>query len=266
VTKESLNLVHRCEIGRAAYAVKRIHTDDVPIRQAEGEAVGSAIAELFGANVSPAKARLVQGPDGLEAEVVSRWVDGVDLDELAPGQLLSLKRQYAESRIFSMILGDYDRKMANFKFDPKTGQLITLDCGMAHVTVEGRVVLLETRDHWFNRAKGAPDKLPKELLMEQSLTYQSMKPAIDRAKKVLAQSEGELRERIKKAMLEVHGDEAKAELRTGMAMEAIRYRIENLEDVLKDINKERNGFPMDLDLAEQTVWLLVFPSALRRAA
>jgi hypothetical protein len=83
---------------------------------------------------------------------------------------------------------------------------------------------------------------------------------------VLAESGDELRARIKKAMMDVHGDEAKAEIRAQMAMEAIRYRIENLEDVLKDINKERNGFPMDLDLVEQTAWLLVFPPVLRLAA
>jgi hypothetical protein len=102
--------------------------------------------------------------------------------------------------------------------------------------------------------------------MEQSLTYQAMKPAIDRAKKVLAESKGEIGERIRKAMLKVHGDGAKAAIRVEMAMDTIRKRIEGLEDALKGINAERNGFPLDLDLAEQRAWLLVFPSALRQAA
>ncbi len=261
----SLNDVYPIVLGEQSYALKRISVanlmakQNLTAEQAElavekmmrSELAASKLADLFGVSVPPTVGRVTRDANGrMAGDLLQPWVAGSDLEKEGIGRLLALKDQYAEHRVFSMLLGDYDRHLGNYML--LDGKLVTVDCGQGQLMRwpddmgEGMQEMMEgwIVEHWW---KHRPNQISKNhKMLEQSLVHQDLEPAFARARKVFAEREDEVRDRLQQAMHQLYPDDAiLANKAATEAFGVMRGRIDKLEDRVKRWNADRNGFPSD---------------------
>lgn len=190
---DSLNEVYRCTDGAQDFAVKYVvkrpgQSDYDFIKGIEAEMSVSSLQDLFGITGQRASIRKVAstpaGTTGDVFEITTRWLDGPMLADLDSAQILVLKDQIANHKIFSLLLGDYDRHIKNYKVID--GQLVYLDAGVGNLRgptdalVDARTLRAQESqylegyydlhwfggrefggpiDHWWTRAKEFCDQI-----------------------------------------------------------------------------------------------------------
>jgi hypothetical protein len=230
------------------------------------ELAAAELASLFGVNVAPIRVRRVPLTGPFERfEMITPWIPGRTLDGLTDAQIIAMKDQLADHRVFSLLLGDHDRKLDNYMVDAH-GRLIGLDAGQGMMLPVGEYdadhqeeVLEECLNHWLRRSSGGFANDPfllKQLRLEQSLLKQDMAPAIGRAVELFADPAGqkEIEERLGRAFSQVlEGKEL--EKAVGTAYELMKRRVEimpslKVNEGMQILNIPRNNFPND----EASLW------------
>jgi hypothetical protein len=190
---DSLNEVYRCTDGAQEFAVKYVvkrsgQSDYDFIKGIEAEMSVSSLQGLFGiTGQKPSIRKVTRTPAGTTGdvfEITTRWLDGPMLADLDSAQILVLKEQIADHKIFSLLLGDYDRHIKNYKVID--GQLVYLDAGVGNLRgptdalVDARTLRAQESqylegyydrhwfggrefggpiDHWWTRAKEFCDQI-----------------------------------------------------------------------------------------------------------
>ena len=279
--QKSFNRVHDVTVDGQRYAVKYLE----PIRDADRvvtlewqrdsamvETVAPELADLFNAHLTAVRARPIRGsPDGdiLRYEVVSLWQNGISMDKLSAAEIIGVKDQIADHRVFSMILGNYDCKLDNYILDMDTRRLVALDPGAGRLVPARRIPLpngayapeldnaalvQECADHWYRRAhfaKTAPNPAPwldNQILLERSLVWQDLLPAIKRAEQLFSSPAGleEIKRRVRRGLSQVIEDADELARATEVAVQEMTERVRALRSIDMDgtfPGVPRNGFP-----------------------
>jgi hypothetical protein len=243
-----------------------------------GELIAAELADLFGVSVPASTGRVVRDSSGQfqHVELVTRWKDGGTLSGKTAAEVIAVKDQMIDHRVFSMLIGDYDRKIDNYVLDSH-GRLWGVDAGQARFfkrDIPSNLLVQHCHDHWLVRSRAFIDQEPwmrSQLLLEQSLTKKDMLPAIQRAKRIMGdrQKLAEIERRIRKTLSQVIDDPVELERHVSKALNTMQEQCSAL-DLLKfdgDGNLIRNNLQSNAGsgvIQQQT--LVRIDASLRRAA
>lgn len=220
----------------------------LPEVDAEANVLHADLAHALGLDTPGLNVRLVYNDQNSVAQAVHvmRRVHGTELRAKSAAEIFLLKEELSRHRALAVVLGDYDRHVANYMVTPD-GRLCAIDAGLTDLVaprfqpVDGPMVMKGAvgRDHWYSRyykddlkhGPGAPVIdlwSPKEefsrkgLVAEQALTWEAARPTVE-AVETLAQDEPRLRKLIEGSLRKLYDTEAERV--------RLRLRLLDLEQV-----------------------------------